>query len=103
RAGPAQAVPRSALAYQQSAGGPVPPAQLRRFLVLVIRMLAIIEERVDRLQVSWLRIQPRLDMLLAEIDDRAVVADGGDLRLGFVGDGGKAPQVLLLPARIDPA
>lgn len=54
--------------------------------MFVIRPLSIIEDGIERLEVSRIRIEPSVDMLGLDRDDAAIVAGSGDLGRRLVGD-----------------
>lgn len=63
----------------------------RRHPMFVIRSRAIVENRLHRVKVVRIRIQPRLDFFLDRID-AAVVIDSGNFWRRFVND----PKTTLL-------
>src|SRR5690606_107683 len=64
-------------------------SRLGRLAVRVIRVLTVIENRLQRGQVARPRVEPGIDVLSADVDDRAVMSRGSDFRLRLVGDRGE--------------
>lgn len=69
-------------------------------LVLIERVPLVDEDPVERSQVGRILIEPGIHVLGLDADDGPVVAGGGHLGLGVVGDGSERQQIRLLAGRI---
>ena len=67
--------------------------------MLIIRPFAVVEDRVRRRKVLQVWVQPRVDVLLENWADAAVLASRCDFLRWLIGDGCKREQVRCAGAR----
>jgi len=56
--------------------------------MLIVRTLAIIEDRIQRLEVLRIRVEPGVDVFRLDRDDAATMAGRGDFRRRMSGSRG---------------
>ena len=65
--------------------------RLRRLAMLVIRVLLVVEDGLHVLQRTTIWIQPNMNVLRFDVDNRAVVSCSSYLRLRIIRNGREGP------------